>query len=1390
MADISKVKLPDNVTYNLKDNSAVANITRSGTTFTVTKRDGTTFTFTQQDTNTTYTIGTSGNNITLTPSSGSVQSITAPYATSAGSATKATQDGSGNTITSTYVKKSGDTMTGELKLYREGTTTQNLGTYLTFQNKDTTTGKTSNGYIIGYDGGENGLNMVLTPGGNMFIGSGEAAQNHYNLYTHNTGESFYATSDYNIYLQANGQTIANRVGVAITTDHALIPVKADVGTNNVGSIGTSSYKWANGYFTNINGVAVGNSPKFTDTNTTYTLGTSGNNVTLTPSSGSAQSVTVPYATSAADSGKLNGYASDTAATNNTIVRRTDYGYIFAKYLNQSSKAETPTTDSYWMYCNSDGYLRKSSRDNLNGVISPYEARLQWGGKDFSADYGCIDAAMVNELGANRLMFTPGSAVTVEYSRDNGSTWTDYRASNTDKTGLFSSGANFFIGKADSSNKATANGGKYQLRVTIDTGAANIYTVLNKLVILISTNGSAGSKVKIQKALQSTPTTFVDHKDWTSISGWSGYNVLNITGLTTYGNTAGSQYGRIRFIFADGTGGNTNYTGLQILKIMGFGGVGWNTPSTMAKIGHLYSFDASQNATFPAQVTATQFNGALSGNATSATTSKYLTVPRVAKNSQSLPGANKCIVEEYTSGTNYNLPSNAYYHIYSSQGPDTHFGCQLALGMTTEAAYYRVYNNQSWGNWKSIINTNTHRPIQMNGTEILGNNTTVLNLKAGSNVTLSHSSGTVTIAATDTNTHRPIQVDGTEILGNNTTALNLVAGTNVSLSNDGGAVTITATDTNNAVAITNTNPTRGTWYYPVWYTGTSGTGNVNANDGFRYHSLQGTASAAGQAILSLGNGTATGTAGNKYGEIRTYSQKQGYSTLTMASGATAERKHTLPDVAGTIGVFTATPTSGQVVVSDGTAGGFKTTGYTIAKSVPSDAVFTDTNTHRPIQVNGTEILGNNTTALNLKAGSNVSVTNSSGTVTIAATNTNDAVKQTKTTTDANYDILFSVSTSGTDTKTEGARKDSKIAYNPNKGLLKLYNTGADTDDVLQIYSRTVNGNTTSESKMFNVTRGGACSSVSVSTGILSVSSYVTTSLKIHAASATSSNTPAQLTLSVKDNTTGKTYDNCYIAAYNDHASTSNGNNMVIRSGGGMFIGSGEAASEHYVAKGASYSGEDCFITADGAAYLQANANTITQRVGLAINSSHQVLPVKADTGTNNIGSIGADDTRWANLYVTNIQGGTAINTQYKDNTTNTTGFVMHGRTNGNKYSCIWQNSKLNFYVDTTNVGNVSDRQLKSEIDEIDPRLMEAIAECKIYQYKAFNRDGLISVGIIAQDLVEKCEEKGVRPENYELLTKMNFIQGDDTLYYSVDYNQYATFMIDYLQKKVNELEARI
>lgn len=73
---------------------------------------------------TTYTLGTSGNNITLTPSGGTAQSVTAPYATSAGSSTKATQDQSGNNIKSSYGASLG--ISGQtLSLYNKNGTSLN-----------------------------------------------------------------------------------------------------------------------------------------------------------------------------------------------------------------------------------------------------------------------------------------------------------------------------------------------------------------------------------------------------------------------------------------------------------------------------------------------------------------------------------------------------------------------------------------------------------------------------------------------------------------------------------------------------------------------------------------------------------------------------------------------------------------------------------------------------------------------------------------------------------------------------------------------------------------------------------------------------------------------------------------------------------------------------------------------------------------------------------------------------------------------------------------------------------------------------------------------------------------------------------------------------------------
>lgn len=142
--------------------------------------------------------------------------------------------------------------------------------------------KTSSAAIRAYTTkSTNGTNLIVNPGAAIFIGGGEAPNNHYNLNTGTSEEPVYPyrfsatertfiTSDNVIHIQANANTITARKGMLLTNNQELVPDVADTATNNVGSIGTSACKWANIYATNLNGVEIGDSPKFTDENVKQT----------------------------------------------------------------------------------------------------------------------------------------------------------------------------------------------------------------------------------------------------------------------------------------------------------------------------------------------------------------------------------------------------------------------------------------------------------------------------------------------------------------------------------------------------------------------------------------------------------------------------------------------------------------------------------------------------------------------------------------------------------------------------------------------------------------------------------------------------------------------------------------------------------------------------------------------------------------------------------------------------------------------------------------------------------------------------------------------------------------------------------------------------------------
>ena len=102
-----------------------------------------------------------------------------------------------------------------------------------------------------------------------------------------------------------------------------------------------------------------------------------------------------------------------------------------------------------------------------------------------------------------------------------------------------------------------------------------------------------------------------------------------------------------------------------------------------------------------------------------------------------------------------------------------------------------------------------------------------------------------------------------------------------------------------------------------------------------------------------------------------------------------------------------------------------------------------------------------------------------------------------------------------------------------------------------------------------------------------------------------------------------------------------------------------------------------------------------------------------------------------------------------------------------------------------ITNASDKRLKYDIENIDTNIIKAISECEILQFKIKNRTGKISTGIIAQELIEKCEKHNVTNIfEYEIIKETQYLIDDETFYYVIDYEQYLI-----LKTKAQEIELK-
>lgn len=284
------------------------------------------------------------------------------------------------------------------------------------------------------------------------------------------------------------------------------------------------------------------------------------------------------------------------------------------------------------------------------ITSIKKSGISWASDGLKGDIYPIDAAMSYLHNANRAQFANPKGITVEYSTDGGSNWTDYGASDASKIQFVSGiGTSYYLGKVTSGTSSVNN----QLRITIHAANCNLYTNLKTVLIDLSTNGNMQLKCKVELAHRGSETTFSDFNTY-GVSGWSGWNSIPLNiGAFGGGSNQTSNWGAARFTFSyNGTPSTSQYAG--IIQMMFLGTTSWAYNSQMARSGHLYSWDYAQNATFPAAITATSFNG----NATSATTATQLSTSAGSATQPVYFSGGKPVACSYTIAKS--VPSNAVF----------------------------------------------------------------------------------------------------------------------------------------------------------------------------------------------------------------------------------------------------------------------------------------------------------------------------------------------------------------------------------------------------------------------------------------------------------------------------------------------------------------------------------------------------------------------------------------------------------------------------------------------------------------------------------------------------------------------------------------------------------
>ena len=248
--------------------------------------------------------------------------------------------------------------------------------------------------------------------------------------------------------------------------------------------------------------------------------------------------------------------------------------------------------------------------------------------------------LINTTRANRLAFLPADQIIIEKTTDGGSTWVDAGVSDAAKLGLFSEvrqAVNIPLLNGVKSTQCglrititamkynvpsgTSETGKYAYWNSSYISSAERYCQLKEMYFWVNVNSDTiGVKVERANGNASTNWTTIFNDTSFYMTGWSGCDYIRFSqGVFGGGTNQTSQPWNYRItLMTRGVGGTdtmaTTYTtsAQQIFEIRAYGDTWWTKANEYMANDKLYTHDANKNATFPADVYATQFVGNLKG----------------------------------------------------------------------------------------------------------------------------------------------------------------------------------------------------------------------------------------------------------------------------------------------------------------------------------------------------------------------------------------------------------------------------------------------------------------------------------------------------------------------------------------------------------------------------------------------------------------------------------------------------------------------------------------------------------------------------------------------------------------------------------------------------------